>query len=228
MADDQYEAREQNMLNSMPSHMAGFMLGAIQADAAGKRQAASLLLDFLKQGNVNLDMFVTLIGMSEKMQMGMNLPAAFFGDHDMLAADEVTLDFNLDVHAEQSDDFQLHSKTHAEGHGSISFGFFGKIGMGFSADVGVDNDRKRSSDYTSGCKVQVVMKQKPAPETVKLILDMMAQVTKMASQANKEIVRAQQNQILEKVQNDPPDLTPPPEDNGDGGTPKNTRQKKAA
>lgn len=173
-------------------------LAIIDADEAAKDAQLYRLMELVGLDNVEFKSDISLVGMEQKLQTGISLPALVLALGSNIGVTDAKFSMSLDVsqHEEQSTGVKSDTSVAA----SASGGFLvAKGSVKTTAKLGVSHDRKRSSDYRSTVNIDVNMAQTPPPEAVSLIVDALTANAKRGLDLNESLVQRQADRLAAAV-----------------------------
>jgi len=185
MADDQYQSRYQEALNSLGGQLGGMTGAIVTADAAAKTKNLTRQLEILGLDNIKASASTTIIGSENPLTVSYDVPAALVADLRGLEVSTASIHTVMNVSASTEDNLSVKSNTEVSGAAKIGYGIF-SASVGFKANVGVNKDIRRKSDYSSTMEVDIQMAQSPMPEGLNKILDSMNKVVEAATDINEQ------------------------------------------
>ena len=199
MANDQFRAREAAYNDNLGQVVGRFATGIVEADSAAKDAHCRRVLNLIDKPNAEFSTESGLIGMEQKLETKMSVPAVVVTDMRPIAIEEATLEMDMTVSASNEKVDKLDSQSSGEGSGKIGWGPF-SIGIKVKADVSVGKSHKRNSDYRSHTNAKLTMRQAPIPEGLALIIDAMNKNVAVAAQINGQIAEDQAGHITSDVE----------------------------
>ena len=199
MANDQFQAREAAYNDNLGQVVGRFATSIVEADSMAKDAHCRRVLELIDKPNAEFVSEVGLVGMNEKLETKMSVPAVVVTDMRPIAVDETTLELDMTTSASNESSKKLDSQIDGEGEGKIGWGPF-SIGVKVKADVSVGKFHKRSSDYRSHTNAKLTMRQAPIPEGLALILDALNKNVATAAQINGQIAEEKARQITSDVE----------------------------
>ena len=185
---------ERDWKSGMGQVIADGILSVVDGDEAAKDAALSRMLVMAKHANLVFEAETSLVGLSEKLQMALDVPAlvAALTTNIGVATADIELSMDVDQHEEHNTNIDAKSQTEA----SAKFGFFGHgASVKTTASLGVTDERKRSTDYRSTVNVKVHLEQLPPAEGLSLIVDSLTKALKRTIDINSQLVEKQATKL---------------------------------
>lgn len=197
---DGFADKEKEWKSSLGQTIGNACTAIVEADSLAKDMAIKRTIQLLERDNVEFSASTTLIGMDTKLQTGISVPVIGIVNKDPIVVKQATVHMSLNVHEQASNNTD--TKVNSETTVGANFGFFGQGGsINQTVKAGVENKRKRSSDYTSGMDVDIVMEQAPPPEGLMIIVDGLMETVKVGQLINHELINRQAQKLQEQVGN---------------------------
>ena len=191
---------ERDWKSGMGKVISDGILAIVDGDEAAKDAAMDRMLVMAKHANLVFEAETTLIGLSQKLQLALDVPAlvAALTTNIGVKTADVELSMDVDQHEEHNTNIDAKSQTEA----SAKFGFFGHgASVKTTATLGVGDERKRSTDYRSAVKVKVHLEQLPPAEGLSLIVDSMTKALKRTIDINAQLVEKQATRLGDEADN---------------------------
>ena len=186
MAD--FARREHDYNDNLGQVIGRFCTGIVEADSAAKDAAARRVMALVEEPNAEFLAESNLIGMEEKLQTRISVPALAIVQSNPIQIDEAKLVMDMNVSASQTNTTSLDSRSKVEGSGKIGWGPF-SIGVKITADVSVGKESKRQSDYRSTTHAEVTMRQGSTPEGLMLIIDSLNKTVSKSLEINQTLIQ---------------------------------------
>ena len=205
----EYTAREKQYAKTMAGQLGTFTTSIVLADGMAKDAAAERFFKVAERPNLKIQTEVSLIGNDQPFTIGVMVPPVMVTKTGPIEIAEATLSLGMNVSAHQESekgtDAKIDSTTKVTGGwGPVKFS------QTVRTSIAVRSLKKRSSDYSAHCDVDVTMKQSDPPEGQMVILDAFANCMKRVMDLNMALVE-QQSAAAEETAVPPPS---PPEDRG--------------
>lgn len=192
---DGFADKETAWNNALGKKVGDYCVALVNADSLAKDAQIERTMDLLAKDNVDMSVSVGIIGMDNPLEVGVSTPPITLVDNTPIVIDDTHLKMSLDVHEMASN--TTVTKVSSDTEAGANFGFFGQGGSVKEVfHAGVDNTRKRTSDYTSTMEVEVHMKQAAPPETLMVYVNWLTDVCKSAMSINQELI-ARQGAVLQ-------------------------------
>ena len=186
----EYEHREAGYASTMTEQLKGFVDTVIEADAHAKDKAFERAMQVLQAANFNVESVMSLLGIDPGLRYDASLPIFIAVRLGGLIFDEARIDGHMDVHASTSDSSHLKSDTAVDAEGKVGWGPV-SVKVKIHSSIGVENERKRDSDYSAGVKWYVLLKQAAPPEGLMKIIDAMCKFQDSVNEINLQLAMAQ-------------------------------------
>ena len=184
------------------------LLAFVDGDEAAKDAAMARTMKLIDMANLVFNAETSIVGMDQKLQTAISIPALIAGMTTNIGIDEGTFEMTMDVSQNESDNTKItaSNETTVEASGG---GLIYSAGVKSTAKLGVTNDRKRSTDYRSTVKVYAHVAQLPPPEALSLVIDALTSNAKRGLDINEKLIDKQATQMADKM--DQMDELPEPE-----------------
>ena len=202
----EFAEREQAFNSGLGETMGSFAIAAVEADSAAKDATIERYINLLERGNVDFKTDTTLVGMDEKLEVGLSVPVISVAPIEPIVVDEAEIKMSMTVsaHQEQSDSRRKQKDTDQD----IEVALRAKIGP-FSASVksrtrikaslATSSDKKRSSDYSATTDARMLLKQGPPPEGLMKVMDAITSVTAKSVEINERLIERQAEQMAAQI-----------------------------
>ena len=202
----EYESRERKFNSGLGETMGSFAIAAVEADSAAKDATIERYVNLLERGNVEFKTETSLVGMDQKLEVGMSVPVISVAPIEPIVVEEAEIKMSMSVsaHQEQSDVLSKQRDTdttiEAEVSGRVGpFGVRVKSRTRIKASMSTSSEKKRSSDYSATTDARMLLKQAPPPEGLMKILDAITAVTAKSVEINERLIEKQAQQMAEQV-----------------------------
>ena len=210
----EYEGREQAYGKTAKGQIAGILEAAITGAHHLEDIYAQRIEEIISKPNLEINTLMSLLGIKPGLRYSASLPSIIRARLKGLFMEEVELDGHMDVSASTSDETRLKSDTSTDVSAKVGWGPV-SVGVKIHAQVGVENERKRTSDYSAGIKWRILCKTDEPPEALMKIVDSMVRMQDMVTDMNMTIVQAEAEVLRQKAFDaagvDTPDDTSSPE-----------------
>ena len=196
MAD--YEAREKAFNEGLGGIIGSFTVAAVEADNMAKDATIHRYISLLEQGNVEFKANTTLIGMEEKLETGLSMPAIAVAPIEPIVVEEAELSMSMTVSAHQETSLAVDAGVEAEGTAGLGIGPF-QAKVKIKASVSVKSDKKRSSDYSATTDVRVRLRQGTPPEGLQKVIDALVANTEKGLAINERLIDRQAQLMADKL-----------------------------
>lgn len=201
MADDEYRGREKEYAQTMAGQLGTFTTAIVEADGMAKDAAAERFFRVSERENIDLHTQVSLVGSDKPFTIGASIPPVMVTKTGPIEISEAKLSLGMNVSSMNESSSVTDKKLEGEGRASWGFGLF-KVSFGMRSSIAVKSERRRRSDYSAHCDVDVTMTQSPPPEGQMVILDAFADCMKRTMDLNMSLVERQLRDASETA--DPP------------------------
>ena len=183
MPDDQFAEREAKFNSSLGSSFGGFVKAIVEGDEVSKNAAVERYCRLIESGNVEMKTDVSIIGTDEELETRLNVPRFLLTRAEPVIIEKAFMTMDMTVNASQEETLHVGSKV--ETGASVGWGPFS---ASFSAEVSVDKDSKRASDYSATTHAEVTMVQGEPPEAVMKIIDSMVKTVDVGLKMNQLLI----------------------------------------
>ena len=189
---------ERDWKSGMGKVISDGILAVVDGDEAAKDAAMDRMLVMAKHANLVFEAETTLVGLSQKLQLALDVPALVAALTTNIGVKSADVDLSMDVDQHEEHNTNIDAKTQTEA--SAKFGFFGHgASVKTTASLGVGDERKRSTDYRSTVKVKVHMEQLPPAEGLSLIVDSITKALKRTIDINAQLVEKQATKLADEA-----------------------------
>ena len=192
----EYAEREKRFNNGLGEVMGDFAVAVVEADNAAKDATIDRYVTLLEKGNVDFATSTSLIGIDEPLETRISVPVISIAPVDPIVVDEAEIEMSMTVSAETSQSDSLRSTTESDTEISGGIGIF-KVKTRIKANVSVDKEKKRRSDYTATTNARLHMRQGEPPETLSKIMDSITSIAQRGMDIQERLIDAKAQRMLD-------------------------------
>ena len=191
--------REKQWGMTMGNLLGTYCSSIVDADARAKWAYIQRLKGVLDYPNLELIAESNLIGLDEPLKTHLSIPPVVLAPLRPIEINETHLKLTMEVSAHTMEKMGIDSKTEVTGKASISLGPFGHVGIGIKANVSVNKEKERTSDYRARSEVEVHFAQGEVPEGVARVLDSILNTVDKSLELNEMLVEQKAELMRQQV-----------------------------